>query len=305
MKVFKTTYAGIFLASMILAACSNYVQDPKDANPPTLEIGIPVDQNTLEISKKEWGLRQDYVRLKGKPDTIVNTNFRQYEFYVSAQDKGGLTNVSIEVCPKDALVSGSLKDLNVTLDPSKTGSYIRSGKLRVLKLNEKVSITATATGTGKNGLQKHTTSMYIYANPGLRVNSGGIKHPDLCQSTNSNSKKEVEISLNRFNSTTFNQTYCGCVYQTGTNTSVCKPFQVGNQSINCNNTNTLSLPANTQAKWVENKSSLNIGVFAPNGKYLFIPSKQRVNYYGPIYGTWYSNFTQTVGAPGVNLLIGY
>jgi hypothetical protein len=283
MKVFKTTFALLFFASIILTGCNKYKQDLTDTEAPFCEIGIIVDQKTIEKSTKEWGLTQHYVRLEGKQTNVTTSKDKVYEFYISAKDKGGLENIQIDVCPSNALVSGSLKELSKTFDPKKTGSYFISGKIGPIDQNKKVSIRATVVGNGKNGKETHETSIYGYANKGINFHSGGRPHANLCHVTTGNNKY-VRITLKKENQPTSNEAlYCACM---------------NNQpSLNCpNNTPTrlcakntppLNVTSTTKAKYIENDSFNGaITVVDPDGNRHTIQKGARKAYNGPVFGTW-------------------
>jgi len=273
MRVLNTTLTFVFLASILLTGCNKFKQDLNDNTPPFVEIGIPIDQKTIRTSRKEWGLTERYVQLKPVK--------RQYEFFISAQDKGGLESIVIEVCPDSILVQGSLTELSKTFDPKKTGSYLVSGKLKPLKQNQKISIKATVKGKDRSGSKTHTTSIYGFANERQLFQSGGRPHKDYCKE-GVPTTKHVTISIERPTDVTEGIAYCGCAYN---------DFQQKN--IQCKNKNTVckdnapGVTTNTMAKSVENMhNTMTLEVTFPDQTVQTIPPRSIVPYTGKIIGTW-------------------
>lgn len=297
MKALRFTCAITVICSLLFISCDKYEQDKNDTTPPNVEVGISVDQQNIPNSKTLWDPKRSYISLKS-----TDTRNREYEFYVSAQDPGGLTKVVIEVCPKDALVKGSLGPLEVNLDPSKSGSYVKAGKLRPLKLNEKVSIKITVIGKDKNGTKTREASIYAIANKNVKNYKDFRKNVNLCNPS-------VVVQLTSTGSTNANQTYCSCVRRFGAVTpTTCSKLNNACQK----NDFEIFLPLGAKAKWVKNltgeKGALRTPLWFYNSipqNYMDLKPDEERPYSGKIIGPWSFSTTQPIRIGLEYVEIGY
>lgn len=293
MKTIKKYYYLVFVFSLVLASCKAYKQNLNDNTAPYCEIGFSLGP-TLPVSKTVWGKFKDYIQLDYKKP---NQKGREYQFYVSAKDPGGLEKVTIEVCPKDALIPNSINKLEETFDPSKTGGYVVTGRIRPLKRGERISVKVTVKGKDRNGSKTTTTSLYAIAN-NVRFNMGGRPLENLCKPQTSTSY--VRIGLKRPTHTNIGTiSYCGCFYHG----SLAINSQCRTMPNICQKTRG-SIHRNTRGKFIVNENPThNIEVLDPTGKSHKIPKNGRVSYNGPIYGKWISRITITSGAMPITTYI--